>query len=101
MFWAVDILAHEYGWSKNEILNNVYLDELFELVKKINKRKLSEYQIQLAIVQNPFVKNPKELWETIKREATNYDTETEPVYDKTGLELLKMKLSNGSKIVIK
>jgi len=91
-------LASEYGWAKTEIEDKVYLDELYYLVKRINKRKLVEYKMQLAIVQNPHVKDPKDLWRLLESE------EREPVaekLDKAGFVMFKKKLTNSANIVVK
>jgi hypothetical protein len=62
LYWAIDLLASAYGWAKKDILENVYLDELFIFTRLINQRKISEYKMQLAIVTNPHIKNPGRLW---------------------------------------
>lgn len=41
----IDLYAHQYGWSKNEILENVYFDEFFIQRDIIEKRNRSNYQM--------------------------------------------------------
>lgn len=101
LWWAVDLLASEYGWTKDYILDCVYLDDLQHLSKAMDKRKLSEYKMQLAITQNPHTKDPKKLWDVIKSKE-----EPEPrseQFDAAGFERLKlaMQTAGGSKILVK
>lgn len=100
--WAIDLLASEYGWPKHDILNEVYLDELFFLTRYINRRHITDYRMQLAIAQNPHVKNPKELWtilEQQEREITGKHQEND--FDAVGFELLKNELRNNNKFIVK
>lgn len=50
----IDLFAREYGWSKNQIMNEVYLDEYFTQRDIIQKRQRQEYlkQAQLQILPN-------------------------------------------------
>lgn len=68
------------------------------LLKEINRRKLADWQMQLAIVQNPYSKKPKELWDILKgQERRSEDIE----YDAAGLERLKQNLRQSGKVVVK
>lgn len=93
-------MASEYGWSKQDILYDVYFDELAELVKKINKRKVNEYKMQLAIAHNPHVKNYKELWRILERQDDEQHKKSEE-FDPVGFEQLKSVLSNNPRIIVK
>ena len=42
MYWAVDLFASEYGWSKHDIFYDVYPDELLPLINQINRRRNPE-----------------------------------------------------------
>lgn len=53
MYNAIDLLASEYSWEINSILDNIYPDELIQLSRIIRDRKASEYLMQLRIVTNP------------------------------------------------
>ena len=94
------MLASSYGWAKREIDEYIYFDELYELVQQANKRKVSEWKMQLAITQNPHVQNPKELWEVLN----SYDRQTDPAgdkLDKAGFALLKDALRGSNRIMVK
>lgn len=97
-------MASEYGWAKHDILNDVYLDDLFALSKRINLRKLTEYRMQLAIATNPHIKNPKELWRTFdeqERQMTGQAYMDED-FDVVGFERFKQTLQrHGSAIIVK
>lgn len=97
-------MANEYGWAKNDILEHVYFDELFIFTRIINRRKLTEYKMQLAIASNATTKDPKKLWEMLdQRERENegkgyLDAE----FDAAGFEAFKQAVKNsGSKVVVK
>lgn len=98
LWWAVDLLASEYGWAKDAITQGVYLDELYFLIDQINKRKISEYKMQLAIAQNPHVKDPKALWEILNRQTRKLPSSK---LDVSGMELLKSKLRQSPSIDVK
>lgn len=55
--------------------------------------------MELAIAQNPHVKNPKELWDTLNA-YERYDNDTEEL-DKAGMALLKDKMRQNPRIMIK
>lgn len=72
------------------------------MVKNINKRKASEYKMQLLIAQNPYSKNPKELFNAIKQMETDVEeVEEEPVFDDVGFEHLKIVMSQNPRFQIK
>ena len=83
------MLGSEYGWSKRDILNDVYPDELIELQAIIVERKRSEYAMQLAISHNPHSQKPEELWDNLRPDGREYlDAEL----DREGMEALKRQL---------
>ncbi len=100
LYWAVALLASEYGWALYDIYYGVYLDELIFLVQKINHRKLIEYRMQLAIVQNPHVKDPKHLWDILTSQDKDFVTEPKE-FDPVGFELLKSQLRGNPRFVVK
>lgn len=53
--------------------------------------------MQLAIVQNPHIKKPKELWDLLNAQDKDYDEEM----DREGFSLFKDKLRQSSSIVVK
>ena len=75
------------------------MDELVQLVDKINGRKVMEWQMQLAIVENPHKKDPKKLWETLK----NYGTKpySDRKLDKSSFAALRFAMSKSPSFVVK
>jgi len=56
---AIDILAHEYGWTIDYI-QTLSLVEIDSLIKKINERKILEWTVECYIINCAFTgKNPK------------------------------------------
>lgn len=93
-------MASSYGWAKKDIDETIYFDELYELVQQINKRKISDWKMELAIVQNPHVKDPKQLWQML----SSYDRLSKPEndkLDKAGFAMLKDALSGSNRIMVK
>lgn len=54
---VVDLYASEYGWTRDYILNNVYLDEYFIQQNIIKKRQRYEYMKQITVAMLPHMKN--------------------------------------------
>lgn len=94
----MDLLAANYGWQKNYIFYEVYPDEFVLFTKAIKKRQFAEYQVQLAIAQNPHSKNPKVLWETLESEVREAK---DPEMDEAGIERLKLLMSGNPRFVVK
>lgn len=90
------MLASQYGWSFDEIYNHIYIEQLLALVPQIERRMLEDYKMQLAIAQNPHVKNPKELWRMLERAQ-----DKKPELDTSSIENLKYALGKGSRVLIK
>ncbi|HYD35558.1 MAG TPA: hypothetical protein VD999_05800 [Vitreimonas sp.] len=95
----IDTLASEYGWTKKSILEDVYLDELPLLFKARERRKNEEHKTLLAIIQNPHVKNPQELWQLFN--ASNDDKNESKELDKQAFALFKATISKNSSILVK
>lgn len=93
------MLASEYGWAKNAILNDVYLDELNYLLREINRRHIRDYKMQLAIVQNPHTKDPKNLWRILQQSEPR--DQKPPVFDSFAFERLKMEMGKSPRIIVK
>jgi hypothetical protein len=91
-------LASEYGWSKDDIYNHVYVDELMSLIPVIKNRKMDDYRMRLAIAQNPHAKDPKKLWRSLQSKK---DRTEETKLDESGFEIFKSRLSRSSKIQVK
>lgn len=95
MWWAVDLLASEYGGGPRVILDTVYLDELILLTKQINRRRANDYKMQLLIAHS---KDPNELY----KKLDSLEKKDKPVqFDDAGFENLKLVMSRSGKIVVK
>lgn len=92
-------MASEYGWAKADILGNVYLDEVLLLQKHIKRRTFENYKMQLAIVQNPHAKSPKDLWDMLNAETIEVVPD-EPL-DKAAFENFKRVVSSGQAVQVK
>jgi hypothetical protein len=101
LWWAVDLLASEYGGGPRAILDGVYLDEMVYLIQVINKRKLREYRMQLAIAENPHKgKEHKALWDALN-EADPQEKQRKNKLDTAGFAALKMAMSKNPKFIVK
>lgn len=103
MYSIADTLASQYGWTLDEIFNHTYLEDVIELVPRINDRKKQDYYILLNIVTNPHRKEKAqmELFRLLsKQDQRDYSDVT---LDKSGLSGLKNKMQSarGSKFVVK
>lgn len=97
-------MASEYGWAKRDILENVYLDELFTFTRLINRRKLNDYKMRLAIATNPHTKEPKSLWELLDRQERSNEGQDylDAEFDASGFEAFKNMLKrNNSAVIVK
>lgn len=92
------MLASEYGWAKDDILNTVYVDDVFYLREHIKRRHFEDWKMQLAIVQNPHTKNPKDLWDMLSAE-TNVPADEK--LDKEGFEAFKRALAGSQRVQVK
>lgn len=92
-------MASNYGWAKSNILEGVYLDELFVLSRLIKRRQISEYKMALAIATNPHTKSPKRLWDTLDQmERANEGKDyLDAEFDTAGFERFKQTLQRHSK----
>lgn len=78
----------------------MYLDDLFCLVQKINKRKIQEYSMQLAITENPHLKERKKLWDILRSQENKLENKDDE-FDAAGFEILKSRLRKSSRFVVK
>jgi hypothetical protein len=80
------------------------LDELFIFTRLINRRKINDYKMGLAIATNPQTKDPKKLWDMLDRQERENEGKSylDAEYDTAGMEALKTKLKRqGSGIIVK
>lgn len=75
------------------------MPELFTLIEKINIRHAQEYKMQILIAQNPHSRKPEELWKSLEKLEKN--TPEEPQFDETGFEILKQRMSQNPRIIVK
>jgi hypothetical protein len=61
-------LAKEYGWSKRQILEEMYIDEIEFYLKRIKRDQLNERMTDLAIVHNPNAKDPNKLITSLRNQ---------------------------------
>lgn len=61
MFDVIHIFSKEYGWSKRQILEEIYYDEIDFYLKRIRKDTANDRLTDLAIAHNPKAKDPKKL----------------------------------------
>lgn len=95
-------MAHEYGWAKNDILENVYFDELYIYYQRISKRKLDNYMMLLSISENPHVKDRRSLWDILKNAERDLDNKPEDnKFDEVSMEVLKARMRANPRIIIK
>lgn len=94
-------MAREYGWSKMDILENVYPKEAIEYTKLIKRDMIENYKMLLAINQNLYAKDPKQLWDTLEREGQKGGIIKSSGLDKVALGRLKQKLKRSKTIKVK
>lgn len=96
------MFASSYGWEKNAVLDCVYPEEVPAYRYRIVKRMINDYRMQLAIVNNPHLKEPGKLLEKIeemesKLEGGDY---LSGQLDKEGVAKLKKKIQGISKNIL-
>ena len=63
---------------------------------------MQEYRMQLAIVQNPHVKNPQQLWSLLEQNIRVEDKQDRKELDIAGMERLKDAMRHsGSGVMVK
>ncbi len=91
-------MASEYGWSKTDILERVYPDEVFEFQEAILERHRANYFMLLAISHNPHVEEPQPLWNQLRPTSLDY---LDNDLDREGMNDLKQVLSGSPNINVK
>jgi hypothetical protein len=95
---SIDLLASEYGWTKDDILENTFPDELADYGELIRKRKNAHYLMLLNVVSAPHADESarRELIETLSERDRDAET-----LDKAGMMALIQKmgaLGSGVKV---
>lgn len=83
----------ELGWTRTEIYNDLYFDEIEDLLNLIKVRKAENYLNLLAIAHNPNTKNPQRLFNNYQQMISK-DT-------KQGVKELKNLLQKSKNISVK
>lgn len=97
LYNIVDLIASEYGWTKEYIFNNVYPREIKTFDVMITRRQFNNYRMLLAISSNPHTKDPKKFANLINRQVGNLDTDDTNTFDQVGIQALKKKIATTSK----
>lgn len=102
------MLAKEYGWAKEEIWENVYLDEAYtyaEIIKERSKAEAKKRIIELKLLlQIIHTDKPKEVLEELDSQMKAIDPTEEPKipeFDPVGFEALKNAMRNNPRMIIK
>lgn len=98
---VVDILASQYGWTKDYILDFVYPDEAMSLSRLIRNRIAKDNLMNLAIASNAWSKDPKALGKELESRIDMELELGEEEPDHAAIERLKGKLSNSKQIRVK
>ncbi|GEK57126.1 hypothetical protein CHL76_02225 [Marinococcus halophilus] len=61
-------MASNYGWSKSEVLNELYPDEINFYVTRVQRDRTNERITELAITQNPHTKDPSKLQKQFEKD---------------------------------
>lgn len=100
LYRAIDLLASEYGWTKDYILDRVYPDDLILLGEQITKRVVDQLLMDLRIAHNPHteVEEAKKLFRELldKRRELWGVTEHIGELDREALDALKGQLKKTS-----
>jgi hypothetical protein len=87
------MLASEYGWAA---LEGIYFEDVTYYTSAINRRKRGHYSALTTIYHNS---KPQELIESLQ--GTGYDSPEVDEFDKTGFELLKARMRQNPRMVVK
>lgn len=95
-------MASNYGWAKRDILENVYLDELFVFLRLITRRKINEQKMALAIATNPHTKHPKKLWDQLEQQERHNEGKDylDAEFDAAGMARFKEALQRHSRSIV-
>ena len=100
MWWAVDLLASEYGGGPRAILEGVYLDELIQLVFKIIKRRAMNWKMLASITTVPHMDQDdrKKFFDSLDKHVGDKKPNK---LDEAGMEAMKMALHQNPKFIVK
>lgn len=92
----MDVLASEYGWAKHEILEQTYLDEAWEYMKLIRRRKVSDMQMWIRVQHSDPQEFDKALSESLDTPAI-----AEERVDRVAFENFKAVMKKSGKFEVK
>jgi hypothetical protein len=101
LYSCVHLLAYHYHWSKTEILENVYPDEIEDFRKNIVQSLVTNWRMQAFIAHNPHANDSKMLFnelDRMERGTTGHDY-IDAKLDKEGFKSLKEILAKNSKLI--
>ncbi|UNC92707.1 hypothetical protein [Candidatus Contubernalis alkaliaceticus] len=89
-------MASEYGWTKDYILYEIYIDEVFFILENIKKRKNQEFLMQIQINSFPHMeeKSRKEILEIFKEENKKSTININQKTDFSALDKAKMQFNS-------
>lgn len=92
----IDLFAKEYGWSRTQIMEDVYLDEYFIQQDIIQKRQNQEYliQAQLQLLPNMEKKDIDKFFKDLESEDKPSLVGKDVKTDFNALEQAKKKFQN-------
>lgn len=95
------MLAHQYGWTLNYIMESIYPEDFFLLSRQIKMRNLDEFLMQTRIISHPHgdAEQQEEFMEDMLEQRAWYREEpTERnKLDRTGLSAFKDRVRAESK----
>ena len=97
----IDLLASEYGWTKDYILKRSTFVHALDFSDRIKRRKNIDNLIQLAIVQNPWSKEPKKLFDELEKGSESESDGSGDTIDHEGFKRLKDMLRKSKNIKVK
>lgn len=101
MWWAVDLLASEYGGGVREIREHVYPDELFFLTKKIQDRQVNNLLLQVRVASYPHSDDRSRAEFISSLTSIRSAKKTDKKLDKVGMEALKFAMSQNPRVIVK
>lgn len=66
-------MAKNYGWSKSQVLDELYPDEVDFYASRIRKDSTNDRMTDLAIAQNPHVKDPNKLMKEFQKQMQDVE----------------------------
>lgn len=95
-------MSSNYGWAKAEILYETTLDEAWNYIQIIKRRKASEYKLLLHIYHTDKPEELAKVFEEEQKEKFKDYLTPDDKLDKDGFAALKSRMTQaGTRITIK